>query len=248
MLSTMLQEMKNYTHFTEGACALFERKSASSSNYSQKIGLIDGCPFVMQGIEALLNTLPVSLSVNNLSLRDHGCDSIFLDNNFDVVISGLFGAKSNILNGFISLDKIKRLNPDVRVIVVTQTKNKRLLDFLVNMGADALISCDDSLDEMKRVMMCTLQNKGKRVCSQMIKVQLPRSRDKTITNISPLTVREIKVINAILNGYDLNRISQLAARSVKTISHYKRSAMRKLRVNSNAKMLHSIQIPGGPED
>lgn len=241
----MFQEMKNYTHFTEEEHTLFERENSASFNYSQKIVLTDGCPFVMQGIEALLNTLPVPLNVDNLSVREPGCDSTFLGKNVDVVISGLFGAESNILGGFISLNRMKRLNPKARVIVVTQTKNKRVLDFLVNMGMDALISCDDSLDEMKRIMMYTLQNKGKRVCSQRIRVKLPHLGENVITKLSPLTGREIKVINAILKGYGLQRIGQLFARSEKTISHYKRSAMRKLRVNSNAKMLQSIQILAG---
>lgn len=241
----MYQEMKSNTYFTEEEKSLIENEASSSFNDNPNVMLIDGCPFVMQGIEALLNVLPVSLNVDNLSVRDRDCDSILLDSNVDVVISGLFGAGGNLLNGFISLDKLKKLNPKVKVIIVTQTKNKSVLEFLVNMGVDALVSCDDSLEEMKRVMMHVLQNKEMRVCSQKIRVQLPHLGEHMITSLSHLTGNEIKVISAILKGHNLTKIGQLATRSVKTMSHYKRSAMRKLRVKSDAKMLQSIQILAG---
>lgn len=237
----MYQEMNVNTHFNEGENFFIER----AFNYRQKIVLVDGCPLVMQGIEALLNTLCVPLSVDNLSARDRDCNSVLLDNHIDMVISGLFGTEGSILNGFISLDKLKKRNPEVKVVVVTQTKNKSVLGFLVNMGMDALISCDDSLEEIIRIITDTLQNKGKRLCSQKIRAQLPHLGEHAITSPSPLTGREITVINAFLAGNDLQRISRLATRSAKTMSYYKRSAMRKLRVNSNAKMLQSIKILAG---
>lgn len=239
------QKIKSNINFTEEEHFLSVGKAFSSLNYSQEIMLVNGCPLVMQGVEVLLSMLPVSLSVNNLSVPDHNYDSIILNTHIDVVISGLFGDKGNSLNGFITLRKIKMLNPKVKVIIVTRTKNKRVLSFLVNMGMDAIISCDDSLDEIKRIMMYTLQNNEKRVCSQRIKGQLPHLRENFTCNLSFLTHHELMIINDLLKGYNLKKISEEASRSVKTISHYKRSAMRKLGARSDAKMLQSIQILAG---
>ncbi|OMQ23680.1 LuxR C-terminal-related transcriptional regulator [Serratia oryzae] len=232
----------NSVFFIEKESVLFEKQKTMSLRTNTRVVLIDGCSLVMQGIEKLLNTLPFSLNIDNHSQNNNELKPVFTGRKIDVVISGLFGTQNDILNGLDLLNKVKELHPNVKIIVITQIKNTRILNFLANMGVDGLISCDESLDEMKDILTRVLQRKEKRIFSSTIKSQIPCLEYNTAINVSRLSCHEIRVVGAFLKGRSLHEISTFTSRSLKTVSHYKRSAMRKLGVQSDAMLLQYIEI------
>lgn len=165
-----------------------------------------------QGVEeliALLDRVPCDVLVTDFSMpspSDHGQD------------------------GLRMLQTIRRTHPLLRVVVLTMLDNPSILRAIREM-AHGLISKRSDLRELPAAV--AVVGAGRSYLSPMLQAALESESGRLET---ALTARETEVIRLFADGYSVSEIARRLNRSVKTISHQKADAMRKLGIDNHSQL------------
>lgn len=165
-----------------------------------------------QGAEeliALLDRVPCDVLVTDFSMpspSDHGQD------------------------GLRMLQTIRRTHPLLRVVVLTMLDNPSILRAIREM-AHGLISKRSDLRELPAAV--AVVGAGRSYLSPMLQAALESESGRLET---ALTARETEVIRLFADGYSVSEIARRLNRSVKTISHQKADAMRKLGIDNHSQL------------
>ncbi|TKR32785.1 response regulator transcription factor [Luteimonas gilva] len=165
-----------------------------------------------QGAEeliALLDRVPCDVLVTDFSMpspSDHGQD------------------------GLRMLQTIRRTHPLLRVVVLTMLDNPSILRAIREM-AHGLISKRSDLRELPAAV--AVVGAGRSYLSPILQAALESESGRPET---ALTARETEVIRLFADGHSVSDIARRLNRSVKTISHQKADAMRKLGIDNHSQL------------
>lgn len=209
-----------------------------------KISLIlaDDHPIVRWGVKAFLDKYPqfnVVAQVNNSTELFEALEKFEVD----VVVTdysmpgGLYGDGSNML------ERIQRLYPNVKIIILTLLKNSGLLTNLFQTEVHGILNKEGEIQEIENAITAVLA--GKRYFGKSVK-QIFNEADIYHKQMkqAPLSAREIEVIRLFLGGMPMTKIASITFRSIKTISNQKQSALKKLGCTSDAE-LFQLKALGG---
>lgn len=142
-------------------------------------------------------------------------------------------------DGLRLIARLRRLYPAVPVVVFTMVTNGGVLDQLRRLGTAGVVGKGEDIAVLGQVCRRVLAGEKGPILSPGVAGRLAHAAgepDATGT-APPLTPKELEVVRLFANGSSLTEISRQLNRSLTTVATQKRSAMRKLRVASNADLV-----------
>jgi DNA-binding NarL/FixJ family response regulator len=140
------------------------------------------------------------------------------------------------LRGIEAIHEIKKIDPDVKVLILTMHKDKEYLYLALSAGAKGYLLKEDADKELFSAIEKVREGKtyispyfSEEVVDDL--VQVGRGDAKSIFEIDPLTPREREVLKLIAEGKSSKEIANLLFISVFTVNNHRASIMQKLDLN-----------------
>ncbi|WP_369930412.1 response regulator [Xanthomonas sp. NCPPB 2632] len=196
--------------------------------------IADDHPVVVAGVETILRSHRYDIVA-----RAHDTDALFdalTDHPCDVVVTDFSMPEGSRPDGMPMIRRIRALRPDTGIVVLTMLSNAAILRSLLDMGVAALFDKRTSLRDIPvavhaaDVGRCYLSPAIRRLFHE---TDCSPTDKELVTRLSP---REVEVLRAYAQGYQLAEIARAMGRSFKTISRQKRSAMLKLGLANDAQL------------
>ena len=141
------------------------------------------------------------------------------------------------LNGLEATQKMKKLFPAVKIIVVSMHNDELTARRLLNAGVDGYLTKDNDVAEINVAIHTVVT--GKSYLSLEMAQKLALYNSKSNGHESPfkqLSTRELQVMDMIIDGKKVNEISDKLCLSPKTISTYRHRVFLKLGVNNDMEL------------
>lgn len=205
-----------------------------SENKPIKLVLADDHEIVRAGIRRLLS---INNSIKILDEAENGEDlvDIVKYHRPDVVLTDLMMPK---LNGIEALKKIRELEINCQVILLTAYEDSFHLENALEAGADGYLSKDINAKELVDAIFEVL--KGERVFSRSI-VRLIKKRGATSSELDStpvvITKREQEILDLVAKGKTSQFIADKLFISVRTVESHRYNLMQKLDVNNVAELI-----------
>jgi DNA-binding NarL/FixJ family response regulator len=139
------------------------------------------------------------------------------------------------LRGIETIPEIKRLRPEVRILVLTMHRDEEFLRQAIAAGADGYLLKEDAEKDLFFAIDAILQ--GRIYVSRFLAeesrhdwAQIRRGK-RVLSDNEPLTVREREVLKLIAEGKSSKEIGELLCISVRTVERHRANVMGKLNVN-----------------
>ncbi len=148
----------------------------------------------------------------------------------DLVILDIFMPN---LRGIEAIHEIKKIHPDMKILILTMHRDKEYLYLALSAGAKGYLLKEDADKELFSAIEKIRQGKtyvspyfSEHVIDDL--VQVGRRETKPILEIDPLTFREREVLKLIAEGKSSKEIATLLFISVFTVNNHRASIMEKL--------------------
>lgn len=201
-----------------------------------RIVLADDHTIVRQGIKRIIE------AVADLTVIGEASDGIELLSllkilNADLVILDI--SMPN-LRGIEATRELKKILPDVKVLVLTMYKDKELLHQAISSGADGFVLKEDSDKELYSAIGKVRQ--GKIYISPRLSGGLTNDWTQTRRGIfkpvfKPLTKREMEVLRLIAEGKSNKEIANFLFISIRTAQNHRFKIMNKLGIKKTADLI-----------
>ncbi|MFY0477187.1 response regulator [Achromobacter marplatensis] len=146
--------------------------------------------------------------------------------------------EGNEEDGLRLIGRLRRLYPNMPIVVFTMLKNGGILSRLCSLGVAAIVSKEEPSDALAQVCLRALESK-QTVLSPRIEARLARegSTVDEFRSTKPLSPSELEVVRLLALGLSVTDISKRLNRAVTTVATQKRMAMRKLHVETTADLI-----------
>ena len=197
-----------------------------------RIVLADDHVLVRQGLRRILEDM-VGLEI--IGEANDGLDLLNLLSRVTphMVILDIFMPN---LRGIEAIHEIKKIHPDVKVLILTMHKDKEYLYLALSAGAKGYLLKEDADKELFSAIEKLQQGKtyvspyfSEEIVDDL--VQIGRADGKAIFEIDLLTSREREVLKLIAEGKSSKEIAALLFISVSTVNNHRASIMEKLNLN-----------------
>ena len=150
------------------------------------------------------------------------------------------------LNGLEATKQIKKVLPDVKVIMLTMHKNEEYVLQSFQAGASGYILKEGAVEELVSAIRSIHQDKSvlsPTISKTLIDAYLRKMETgKTETPFDLLTDREREVLQLIAEGNTNREVAKLLFISVKTVEAHRAHIMQKLNIHEIAKLVkYAIQ-------
>jgi len=152
--------------------------------------------------------------------------------NPDVVLMDI---KLPRMSGIQCVTELKRILPEVQVIMVTVYEDSDRIFKALCAGAVGYLQKDTPLEEVLESLKVIL--KGGSVMSPAIARKVIEYFSPKRTYNEPLTAKEHQVINAMVDGLSYKMIGDRLGISLETVRQHIKNIYRKLQVNSKAEVI-----------
>lgn len=133
------------------------------------------------------------------------------------------------------LRRILRYAPHPHVVVLTMICNPPTLSGLLNLGVAAIVDKRDTADALTEAINTALA--GRRFLSPSVRAAFDQAATFPQPRAGVLSAREWEVLRLYIQGMSIGEIALRFGRSGKTIGTQKRSAMRKLGLESDTALI-----------
>jgi two-component system, NarL family, captular synthesis response regulator RcsB len=209
---------------------------------SRSINVIvaDDHPIVIAGVTKALEHHPdckiiaTVQSVNEMfsALKKDHCDVLVCDFSFD---------SDTEPDGLLMLEKIVRLFPDVRIVVLSQYNDLSRVKRIMMSGSVGFVSKASGIPVLPFAIDEVLRG-AKYVDPETAKLLIGHMFGGMRDNATePLTVREMEIMRLYIRGMSVTEIARHTKRSMKTISAQKQSAMKKLGVRNDVELIGAFK-------
>jgi two-component system capsular synthesis response regulator RcsB len=203
----------------------------------------DDHPVVVLGISKLLDEVKdlhlvaavTAISELFESLAKMPCDMLICDYSFE---------DDEEPDGLVLLKRIRRLYPDIKIILLTAHDDLVIVQRAVQLGIDGFLSkSSGDFSVLPAVIARVLlgekyldSDTSKMLVQHMMSNNLPTPTLST----TQLTARELEVVRMFARGMSVTDIAQQTDRSVKTISTQKKKAMLKLGAENDVELVNAF--------
>ena len=144
------------------------------------------------------------------------------------------------LRGIEAIRELKKIFPDVKILVLTMYKNKELLHQAISSGADGYVLKEDSDKELYSAIEKV--RRGKIYISPRLTEGLTNDWTQTRRGIfkpalKPLTKREMEVLRLIAEGKSNKEIANLLFISIRTAQNHRFKIMNKLGIKKTTDLI-----------
>ncbi len=196
--------------------------------------IVDDHALVRMGIRRLLDDLP---DINVVAEAENGEMALVLVKTHapDVV---LLDMKMPGIDGWEVTRRLKKSNPNVKVIAVTGMSTEPLPSRVLQLGAMGYITKESGVEEMAAAIRKVF--KGERYLSAEIaqKMAISSLQAHQESPFDSLTEREMQVMLMITSGMSMNDIVERLFLSSKTINGYRYCIFKKLAIKNDVELTH----------
>ncbi|MCL1633116.1 response regulator transcription factor [Luteimonas sp. SX5] len=135
-------------------------------------------------------------------------------------------------DGLRMLQSLRRDYPQLRIVVLTVIDNPSILRAMLELGVHGLVGKISAMEDLAHAIAAV--NAGRGYVSADLQAKLDTDAD--MPTLAGLSAREAEVVRLFADGMSVSEIAQRLHRSVKTISHQKTDAMRKLGIENHSQL------------
>ncbi len=146
------------------------------------------------------------------------------------------------LNGIEATRQIKKLNPEIKVIVLTVHDNEEYVHQVLKAGASGYLLKESAVSDLVSAMHAV--KKGDIFLSPTISkvvvkdyIKHTERESRTFDNLGVLTGREREVLQLIAEGHTNREIARLLKLSVKTVDVHRAHLKEKLQIHDTAGLI-----------
>ncbi len=199
-----------------------------------KVLIVDDHALVRMGISRLLNDLP-DMSVVGEAENGDVALSLVKSKQPDVI---LLDMKMPGMDGWEVIRRLKKTNPNVKIIAVTALCNNTLPTRILQLGAVGYLTKESGAEEMASAVRKVY--KGERYLSaevaQQIAIGSLESSGRTI--FEKLSEREMQVMMMVTSGMTVQEVSDTLFLSTKTVNGYRYRLFEKLGVRNDVELTY----------
>lgn len=198
--------------------------------------IADDQPFVVAGIRAEIARSATQVSVAGDATNGPAVFEMLADARpGDILVTdyAIRGREVHDCDGFAMLARVRRLHPEVRVIVLPEIDNPGILATIVESGARGLVDKTSPRHELLNAIVKVAMGRLYFCRAMRMAIDALCEPSGPPPRISP---RESDVVRLFAAGLSVSDIAARLSRSVKTISRQKSDAMRKLGLANNAQL------------
>ena len=138
------------------------------------------------------------------------------------------------MNGIDALKEIKKINPQIKALVLSAHRSQNQCQAAMQAGADGYMLKDAGQDDFILGIQAVL--KGEKFISRELRGGVADGEDadhgKSVLKSDLLTSRERQVLKLVVEGYKNKEIGEMLFISAKTVDNHRSNLMRKLEVHS----------------
>lgn len=146
------------------------------------------------------------------------------------------------MSGIQASEEIKRLNSDIKIIIISMHNEKQLVKKLIEKGADGYLLKNSEKAEVLEAIEKVLD--GKKYFSQDVTMSLMDKQenatghgDSDFLTLNSLTERELEILKHVANGLTNKEIGDELNISHRTVDTHRTNLMKKLDVNNVAGLI-----------
>ncbi len=194
--------------------------------------LVDDHDLVRSGIRRILNDIP---GIKVVGEAHSGEEAVKLSRKFNPQVV-LMDVKMPGIGGFEATRKLLRMDPDIKVLVLTTCNNDLYPARLLQIGAAGYITKGSTMDEMVQAIRAV--HSGQRYISPEIASRLAfrHVTDKDESPFESLSERELQVMLMITKGSRVQDIAEKLCLSPKTVNSYRYRIFEKLNVKNDVEL------------
>lgn len=199
-----------------------------------KVIIADDHPVVLIGMRINLSTLTnPSIRIIDEASTPEALILLLERQSCDLLITDYFMPSDKSPDGLALISFIRRNFPRTKILVMTMMNNPLILRQLLKLKVNGIIDKNSTPQELRSAL--SLSIKGGSYVSPRFSLLLDCTKKGEIahSNLSPKELEVVRLFGQELAGRD---IARLLNRSEKTISRQKRTAMKKLSINSNCQL------------
>lgn len=217
---------------------------ASTPTSRRRVVVADDHLVVVMGLSKVLESEPgvylvaTATSISKLMevLQEAPCDVLVCDYSFD---------GDTEPDGLQLLERIRRLYPDVKIILLTAHDDIMIVQQALRLGVVGFLSkVSEEFSSLPTVIESILEGKiylDPKTSEQMVRHMIANQTSSGSSSSAGLSPREMEVLRLFGRGMTVTEIAQYTNRSLKTISTQKKNAMIKLGARNDVELLNAFR-------
>lgn len=144
------------------------------------------------------------------------------------------------VRGIEAIPQVKKLCPQVKILILTMHSSKDLLLSSLRAGANGYALKEDSDTELLRaIQQCLAGSRyiAPSLAAEISPQELELLNSPTCIVHEQLTIREKQVLTMVAEGHKSKGIAKLLAISIRTVEHHRANIMKKTRIKSTADLI-----------
>jgi len=145
------------------------------------------------------------------------------------------------LTGIEAVSRVKKLYPDIKILMLTMHKNKQYFYHAMSAGADGYLMKEDS-DEELLLAIKRIQD-GKSYLSPFLSQDfaddvISAYRNNKSSPFETLTNREREVLNLVVEGHTSKVMASMLCLSPRTVDHHRANLLRKFEMKNSVDLVN----------
>ncbi|MBP0594350.1 response regulator transcription factor [Paraburkholderia sp. LEh10] len=209
-----------------------------------RIAIADDHPVIRHAVANALGTLP-GFAVVTAARSGHELLNTLGEGAWDLIITDLsMDSTQSETDGLNLIARLRRHHPSVPILVFTMLNNDDVLYRLSRAGVAGIVDKCEGVEEFQTAAQEIMRN-HRPYYSERIRNRLGHSaRDGSEPHKPGLTKKELEVVRQFVAGIALTDIARQLHRSISTVATQKTTAMKKLRLRTNAELVKYAQDNG----
>ncbi len=201
-----------------------------------RIALADDHPLVLIGLRRALEGA-LGIEIRGEANDSTGVVALLNQEEIDLLITDFHMPGGRYGDGGTFVSFLQRRYPELKIIVITMLSNPLLLQRIIASGVQGLLLKSAGRDETIRAIEAVAAGQefiGGAVRALVASLNVSASgegRGEEVVKL--LSPRELEVLRLFVNGATVSEIAAMQHRSVKTVSHQKVAALRKLGIGND---------------
>jgi DNA-binding NarL/FixJ family response regulator len=193
-----------------------------------RLVVVDDHALFRRGLVGLLNDIPETVVVGEAGngrealrvIQDERPDLVLLDVNMPE------------MDGIQTVEQLRKLDPAVRILMLTISEHEEDLLAAIRMGADGYLLKNTEPEDLRKAILYVSQGDGALSPEVTATVMRALARQKDIATQAPLSDREMEVLDCLSIGQTTSQIATRLFISENTVKTHVRHILEKLEASN----------------